>query len=132
MSLPNIPNITPQISLDREEVINMLLSSIAMEEIGLSHIINAEGEKLQHFLRCEHATLCDYLEINNSINKMLQTVVSSQILLQFKLEDVASLQPKKCHRKCKHKLNCKHYCRHHCNNDCDSFFKECGCKSKEK
>lgn len=49
MSLPNIPNITPKISLERCDTINLLLSSIALEEIGLSHILNAEGEKLQYF-----------------------------------------------------------------------------------
>lgn len=46
MSLPNIPDIAPEISLNRCESINLLLSSIALEEIGLSHIINAEGEKI--------------------------------------------------------------------------------------
>lgn len=51
MSLPNIPDIDPLISLNRCDAINLLLSSIAMEEIGLSHILNAEGEKLQRFLR---------------------------------------------------------------------------------
>ncbi|MGR6008320.1 hypothetical protein ACT7CZ_05390 [Bacillus cereus] len=47
MSLPNIPDIEPHITLTREEVINLLLSSIAMEEIGLSHLINAEAEKIK-------------------------------------------------------------------------------------
>ena len=47
MSQPNIPNISPTISITRDDFINLLLSSIAMEEFGLAHIINAEGEKLQ-------------------------------------------------------------------------------------
>jgi hypothetical protein len=47
MSMPNIPDITPDIDLKREDVINLLLTSIALEEIGISHILNAEGEKLQ-------------------------------------------------------------------------------------
>lgn len=94
MSLPTIPNITPIINLDRCDTINLLLSSIAMEEIGLSNILNAEGEKLQSFLNTQPNTLNEYLEVNDSIIKMLRTVVKSQILLQFKLEDVIELNDK--------------------------------------
>ncbi|WP_246316953.1 hypothetical protein [Paenibacillus agri] len=50
MSQANIPNITPQITLTRDGVINLILSSIAMQELGLSHIINAEAEKIQFAL----------------------------------------------------------------------------------
>ncbi|GGH40524.1 hypothetical protein [Paenibacillus segetis] len=50
MSQANIPNITPSINVTREDAINLLLSSVALEEIGLSHIINAEGENLQYVL----------------------------------------------------------------------------------
>lgn len=50
MSQANIPNITPAISLTRDEVVNLILSSIAMQELGLSHIINAEAEKIQYAL----------------------------------------------------------------------------------
>lgn len=100
MSLPTIPNITPKISLNRCETINMLLSSIALEEIGLSHILNAEGEKLQCFLETDPCELNDYLKINDSVNKTLRTVVKSQILLQFKLEDVISLSEDSCCNHC--------------------------------
>ncbi len=91
MSLPTIPNINPNINLDRCDVINLLLSSIAMEEISLSHLLNAEGEKLQAFLKCEPQDVCAYLKMNESVNQMLKTVVTSQILLQFRLEEVVSL-----------------------------------------
>lgn len=36
MSLPNVPDITPRITLKREEVFHLLLTSVAMEEISLS------------------------------------------------------------------------------------------------
>ena len=91
MSMPTIPNITPIVSLTRCETIDLLLSSIALEEIGLSHILNAEGEKLQAFLKNHDHCLADYLSINQSVNQTLRTIVKSQMLLQFKLEDVASL-----------------------------------------
>ena len=48
MSMPSFPNIDPPIQ--REDAVNQILSSIAMEELGLSHILNAEGEKLQYIL----------------------------------------------------------------------------------
>lgn len=34
MSQPNIPDITPSISVTRDDAINLLLLSIAMEELG--------------------------------------------------------------------------------------------------
>lgn len=50
LSQANIPNITPTITLTRDDAISLLLYSIAMEELGISRIINAEGEKLQFVL----------------------------------------------------------------------------------
>ncbi len=94
MSLPNIPNIKPNISIDRKEAINLLLASVAMEEISLSHILNAEGEKLQQFLKTCPDSLNDMLMMNNSINQTLRTVIQSQIMLQIKLEDILSLDKK--------------------------------------
>lgn len=91
MSLPNIPNITPRISIDRGESINLLLSSIALEEIALSHILNAEGKKLQSFLKTSSDNIEDYLRINQSVNSMLRTILKSQLLLEMKLEDIIFL-----------------------------------------
>ncbi len=50
MSFPTIPDITPTININRSDVINLLLASIAFEELGLAHIINAEAEKIQYIL----------------------------------------------------------------------------------
>ena len=122
LSLPNIPNITPKISLNRCDTINLLLSSIALEEISLSHILNAEGEKLQLFLKTCPKRLNDFLDINDSVNKTLRTVVKSQILLELKLEDVVELDRKS---NCKdeycnegHKDRCKHHNRNECCDEC--------------
>lgn len=101
MSLPNIPDINPDINLDRCEIIDLLLSSIAMEEIGLSHILNAEGEKLEYLLKAHSGSLQDFWKTNESVIKTLRTIVKSQMLLQFKLEDVMALDKEsKCVKHC--------------------------------
>ena len=67
MSQPNLPNITPAITLSRDDAINLIISSIAMEEMGLSHIINTEGEK--HALGTKYV---DQKKNQNSRAKKLQ------------------------------------------------------------
>lgn len=89
--MPNVPDITPEIVLKRPEVINLLLTSIALEEIGLSHIINAEAEKLQRVIHEHGISLSDALRINDSVDRMMRNVIKNQMLLHFKLEDVIGL-----------------------------------------
>jgi len=98
MSYPNIPDVNPDINLSRDQVINLLLASIAFEELGLAHIINAEAEKIQFVLGTlegqtpqEPPTLDDLFEINRSVEQTLRTVIKTQMLLQFKLEDVLNI-----------------------------------------
>jgi len=99
MSLPTIPRITPSISINRTQVINLLLASVAMEELGLAHIINAEGEKLQAVLgtlpglSVKATSISGLLSVNREVRRMLQTVIKNQILLQFKLEDILDIPP---------------------------------------
>ena len=50
MSFPKIPDVNPKINFRQEDAINLLLASIAFEELGLAHIINAEAEKIQFIL----------------------------------------------------------------------------------
>ncbi|OEF95566.1 hypothetical protein [Desulfuribacillus alkaliarsenatis] len=97
MSMPKIPNITPDIRLDRDDVINILLASIAFEELALAHVINAEAEKLQsvlgtlHGQRVKQQRLEDLLLVNKSVNKILRDTIKKEMLLQFKLEDCLEL-----------------------------------------
>ncbi|PGR90459.1 hypothetical protein COC68_26420, partial [Bacillus thuringiensis] len=93
MSQANIPNITPNISLTREESINLILASIALEELGLAHIINAEAEKIQYAIGTlsglsPAATLDEILAVNESVNQTIQTALKTQMLLQSKLDSV--------------------------------------------
>ncbi len=94
MSLPNIPNITPIITIDREEALTMLLASIALEEMGLAHIINAEGEKIQYVLNTEinkSVSIQEIQEINQGVERVIRSTTKLQMLLQEKLENIISL-----------------------------------------
>ncbi|MGO4375778.1 spore surface glycoprotein BclB, partial [Paenibacillus sp. MCAF20] len=96
MSQSNIPNITPLITITRDDAINLLLSSIALEELGLSHIINAEGEKLQYILGTlpgltgPPATISDILTVNESVRSTIRELTKKEFLLQTKLESILS------------------------------------------
>ena len=89
MSLPNIPDIKPIIKLKRSEVINLVIASIAMEEISLSHIMNAEAEKIQAILKLT-PNISEILEMNRSVERSMRNVIKKQMLLQFKMEDIIS------------------------------------------
>ncbi|MFS0781483.1 hypothetical protein [Bacillus sp. 1P06AnD] len=97
MSQPNIPNITPAISLSKEDALNLLLASIAMEEMGLAHILNAEGEKIQYVLgtlpgiSTNSPSMEDILKINESVKDTLEMVARQEYLLQSKLQKIIDL-----------------------------------------
>lgn len=96
MSQANIPNITPTITVNRDIAIDLVLASIGMEELGLSHIINAEAEKLQYVLGTLpgftppfHPTFSDLIAINKSILSTLKEVRKKEFVLSTKLDLVA-------------------------------------------
>ncbi|MGH1288865.1 BclA C-terminal domain-containing protein [Bacillus toyonensis] len=97
MSQPNVPNITPTITLTRDDAINLLLSSIAFEELGLAHIVNAEGEKIQFALGTlpgmtgSNATLQDVLNVNKGVQSTLETVMKKELLLGSKLNKISDI-----------------------------------------
>lgn len=99
MSMPNIPDIDPKIDLKIEDTINLLLASIALEEISLSHIINAEAEKLQEMIK-KAKTLEDLFDANDSIERTLRSTIKKEILLEFKFENVLELLKKQMKHGC--------------------------------
>ena len=78
--------------MTKDEALTMIIASIAMEELALSHIVNAEGEKLQYILGtlpggCKPcADTPEILAVNKSIKELLNTVMQNQLLLKGKLE----------------------------------------------
>jgi hypothetical protein len=89
MSQPSFPTISPPIT--RGDAINQILSSIAYEELGMSHILNAEGEKLQFVigtipgLSGGNATYEDVLAANSSVQDLLGSSLENQMLLNSKM-----------------------------------------------
>ena len=96
MSMPNIPDITPEIDMTRDEAVTLLLASIAMEEMGLAHILNAEGEKMQYVLKLQSKktiNVNEVLAVNESIERVIQSITRLQIILQDKLDHVVRIIP---------------------------------------
>ncbi|WP_332286079.1 BclA C-terminal domain-containing protein [Bacillus velezensis] len=97
MSQPNLPNITPVVTLSRDDTINLLLSSIAMEELGMAHILNAEGEKIQYALGTipgltgPPSSLADILNLNESVRDTLDSLMKQELLLDSKLDSISNI-----------------------------------------
>lgn len=71
-----------------------ILHSVALEEAALSHILNAEGEKIQKAVAMKDATIQDLLCINSSVAKTIREVTSLELVLLSKLEAACSFS---CH-----------------------------------
>ena len=90
MSLPTFPLISPPMTPD--ESLSMILASIAMEELGLSHIIRAESEKIQYVLGKldegpeDKASFEEVLAVNKSVKGVLDSIAQNQIILKGKME----------------------------------------------
>ena len=90
MPLPEFPPVTSPMTL--EDSLNKILASIAMEELGLSHIIKAEGEKLQYVLGTlnkdpgEKPSVAEILAVNKSVKSLLDSVMNNQVILKSKME----------------------------------------------
>lgn len=81
------PSSCDQDDCNRLDSICRLLSSIACIEAALSHILNAEGEKIQKAV--EIATdVCELLEVNESVRKTVIDVTMLEQVLLAKLNAV--------------------------------------------
>ena len=76
----------------------MIIASIAMEELALSHIHNAEDEKLRYILGTLPGTSpCarpqDVLTAGKSVTALVEAVTRNQMLLKNKLSQVLEFCP---------------------------------------
>ncbi len=71
----------------RCQAITDLIQSVALEETAIAHILNAEGEKIQFYTSpTAKPTSQQLMEVNKSVNSMVNTATSFEIVLQAKLE----------------------------------------------
>ena len=63
--------------------INDLFESVALMQAGLSHILNAEGEKIQKVVA--NGTVEQMLAVNRSVAGMLESITRLEMLLQYDL-----------------------------------------------
>ena len=68
-----------------------LLQSIALEETAISHILNAEGEKLQKAISMENCSHEDLLDVNKSVEDMIDKITALEIVLKSKLDLISPI-----------------------------------------
>ena len=123
MSMPELPD--GKKILTRDQAINAILTSIAMEETALSHIISAESEKIRCAVKHIKSNCCadlkQLLEVNESAASLLEQVNDMQIILKNKLRSVVKLLPP-----------CPSPCEPCCCCPCCTSFSEVVCKSCAK
>lgn len=80
----SMPSITPGTGT-RAQAITDIIESVALEQTALSHILNAEGEKIQKIV-AQATTSTEMLTVNKSVQSMVNAVARLEMVLQAKLE----------------------------------------------
>ena len=67
-----------------------IIESVALQETALSHILNAEGEKIQKMVALPDVTPEVLLATNKSVESMVNAVSRLEMILQAKLPTFGS------------------------------------------
>ena len=116
MGMPQIPDGTNRPNL--EEVIIDLFESIALEEMAISHILNAEGEKLQAMVynfKENHLDVCDLTNITDSTHQIVSDLIIKEWLLLTKFNNIKEFSYN-LKNNC---FSCNYYSNNKCNNKCN-------------
>ena len=71
--------------MPRSQAVTDLITSIALQQAALSHILNAEGEKVQKILSFDQLSPEMILQTNKSVESMVNTVSNLEMILADKL-----------------------------------------------
>ena len=77
----------------KEGAITDIVTSVALLESALSHILNAEGEKMERIIDMEDVTEAELLCMNRSSENMIDAITRLEMILHAKLETVLSQNP---------------------------------------
>lgn len=69
----------------RTQAVTDIIESVALQETALSHILNAEGEKIQKMVALPDVTPEVLLATNKSVESMVNAVSRLEMILQSKL-----------------------------------------------
>ncbi|MEG0178940.1 MAG: hypothetical protein RR573_05225 [Oscillospiraceae bacterium] len=69
----------------RPQAITDIIESVALEQTALSHILNAEGEKIQKIIATS-TTSADMLAVNKSAQSMVDSITRLEMILHAKLQ----------------------------------------------
>ncbi len=92
MGMPQIPprNHKPEIC----EVVTSLIEAVAIEELAIAHIINAEGEKLQEvikkFAHC-HLSFEELEKIYKNTNLLMNNLIMKEWILLSKMNSALDI-----------------------------------------
>lgn len=87
MSMPKIECV----NIEKCCAASSVLQSIALEEASISHILNAEGEKIQKILSLHSCDRKDILEVNKSVQDMVDKITNLELVLKSKLDLIVPL-----------------------------------------
>lgn len=106
MGMPQIPDGKNRPTFDQTMI--DLLESIALEEMALSHVMNAEGEKLQEVIKRyaqENLCFCQLEASCKTTQGMINNLIMKEWLLLNKLNTIITVKQSldtDCDSCCKH------------------------------
>ena len=89
--------------IEREDAVNNIIASIALQEAAIAHVLNAEGEKIQAAAAIYDITPRELTELNRSVSDVIDGLRALEQELKSKLRLVLP----ECGQQCGCECGCK-------------------------